>query len=83
MPGGRPRSFNTFTCPNCGALYQVVKVERGPETVDQELTCLSCGGPLSSGEGQSVLKYFLMRNAGRSLSNRTQLPPPFRVQERV
>ena len=39
----RDRSFNPFTCPNCQALYQVVKVEAGPETVDCEVACRSCG----------------------------------------
>ena len=32
MAGGRPPAFNLFTCPNCRALYHVVKVEAGPET---------------------------------------------------
>jgi hypothetical protein len=32
LPSGRPPAFNPFTCPNCNALYQVVKVEAGPET---------------------------------------------------
>jgi hypothetical protein len=33
------REFDSksFTCPNCQALYQVVKVEAGPETVSQEV----------------------------------------------
>ena len=66
MPGGRPPSFNSFICPNCGAYYQVVKVEAGPETDNREITCRSCGGPLSGREGQFVLKYFLLRNTGRS-----------------
>jgi hypothetical protein len=65
MPGGRPPSFNTFTCPNCKALYQLVKVEAGPETVDRALTCLACGVPLPSREGELVLKYFLLRKATR------------------
>ena len=28
-----------FKCPNCGALYQVVKGEAGPETDDRQITC--------------------------------------------
>ena len=51
--GGRPPSFNSFTCPNCGALYQVVKVERGPETNDRDLTCRSCGGSLPAAKEHS------------------------------
>jgi hypothetical protein len=63
MPGGRPPSLNSFTCPKCQALYQLVKVEAGSETNDRELTCLSCGGPLASRQGKFVLKYFLLRKA--------------------
>ena len=52
------RAFNTFTCPNCEALYQVVEVEAGP---DREITCQVCGGPLAGREGDFVLKYYLLR----------------------
>ena len=65
MAGGRPPSFNSFTCPNCQALYHVVKVEAGPETVFQEVPCRVCGEPLVGREGNFVLKYFL-RPKGRS-----------------
>jgi hypothetical protein len=61
MTTGRP----TFNCPNCNALYQIVKVEAGPETVDRQVTCRACGGPLPGREGKFVIKYFLLRNAGR------------------
>ena len=64
MPGGRPR--HSFACPNCNALYELVKVEAGPETVDREMACRSCGTPLSAMEGKFVLKYFLLRKAGRA-----------------
>ena len=64
MAGGRPPSFISFTCPNCDALYQVVKAEPGPETVDREIACRSCGGPLAGRDGKFVLKYFLLRKAG-------------------
>jgi hypothetical protein len=57
--------FRTFTCPNCNALYQVVKVEAGPETIDRELECHSCGAPLLGREGL-VVKYFLLRHADRT-----------------
>jgi hypothetical protein len=57
--------FNTFTCPNCVALYQIVKVEAGPETVFREIACCVCGGPLAPREGEFVLKYFLLRKAAR------------------
>ena len=57
--------FNTFTCSNCVALYQIVKVEAGPETDSREIVCCVCGGPLAAREGEFVLKYFLMRKAVR------------------
>jgi hypothetical protein len=66
MAGGRPPSFNPFTCPNCQALYEVVKVEAGPETDSREIVCRACGGPLTGREGSFVLKYFLLRKGIRS-----------------
>ena len=65
MLGGRPPASSSFTCPNCQALYQIVKVEAGPETNDWELACRSCGAPLPSREDKFVLKYFLLRKAAR------------------
>jgi hypothetical protein len=65
MAGGRPAAFNRFTCPNCNAFYQVVKVEAGPETTDREIACRVCGVPLAGREGKFVLKYFLLREATR------------------
>ena len=65
MAGGRPPSFISFTCPNCKALYQVVKVEAGPETVFQEVPCRVCRAALVGREGNFVLKYFLLRKAAR------------------
>jgi hypothetical protein len=56
---------NRFNCPHCNALYQVVKVEAGPETVDREITCQACGGPLPSREGGRIVKYFMLRKGGR------------------
>jgi predicted RNA-binding Zn-ribbon protein involved in translation (DUF1610 family) len=55
--------FNTFTCPNCGAPYQIIKVEAGPESDSREIVCLVCGGPLAAREGEFVLKYFLRKAA--------------------
>jgi predicted Zn finger-like uncharacterized protein len=51
-----------FRCPNCGALYQVVKVDAGPETVDRQIECRTCGTPFVGREGTLVLKYFLLWN---------------------
>ena len=65
MLGGKPSASSSFTCPNCQALYHIVKVEAGPETSDRELACRSCGATLPSREDKYVLKYFLLRKAAR------------------
>ena len=70
MPGGRSR--NSFVCPNCDALYELVKVEAGPETVVREVACRSCAAPLSGMEGNLVLKYFLLRKTAMRQSARTK-----------
>jgi predicted Zn finger-like uncharacterized protein len=67
MAGGRPSSFISFTCPNCQALYQVVKVEAGPETAFHDVTCRACGAPLSGRDGEFVVKYFLLRVSALAL----------------
>ena len=61
----RPAKFQFFKCPSCAALYQVVKAEAGPETMDGELACRVCGGQLTPRDGAFVLKYFLLREARR------------------
>jgi hypothetical protein len=66
MPRGNPSSFNFFTCPNCGALYEVVKLEAGPETDNREIICPICDGPFPGREGEFVPKYFLLRKAIQS-----------------
>ena len=71
MPGCRPRSF---ACPNCNSLYELVKVEAGPETVHREVACRSCEAPLPGIEGNFVLKYFLLRK-GQSPSSRLCAAP--------
>jgi len=48
-----------FTCPNCGALYEVVRIEAAPAN-DREITCRACGGRLPGREGALILKYFLI-----------------------
>jgi hypothetical protein len=55
MPGGRPRSFNSFTCSNCRALYHPVKVEAGPETNDHELNPAAVHFPAGKESSFSVL----------------------------
>jgi hypothetical protein len=54
-----------FFCPKCSALYQIVKVEAGPETINREVTCQACDAPLPAREGKFVLKYFMLRKAAR------------------
>jgi predicted Zn finger-like uncharacterized protein len=66
-----PSSIKSFTCPNCQALYQIVKVEAGPETVSQEVPCRVCGTPLAGRDGKFVLKYFLLREATRAQKSRS------------
>jgi hypothetical protein len=56
---------SSFICPNCNALYRVVRVEIDPETVQREITCRACGERLPAREGKFVLKYFLLRKGGR------------------
>jgi hypothetical protein len=74
MPGGKnTRRVKTFTCPNCKALYQVLRVDEGPETKDREIACHSCRAPLLGREGQFVLKYYFLRNAERRPKTGTAL----------
>jgi hypothetical protein len=74
MVGIRQSGLKMFTCPNCQALYQVVKVERGLETVDRDVAC-SCGAPLPGREGNFVLKYFMLRKAARAKGWRRREAP--------
>ena len=67
MPGGRPTAF---TCPKCQTRYQVVKGERGPETVDHDVACRSCGAPFPGRDGEFILKYFVLRKPARFESRR-------------
>ena len=58
--------FKSFTCPNCRALYHVVEVEAGPETNFHDVGCRACGAELPGREGNFILKYFMLRKAGRT-----------------
>jgi hypothetical protein len=55
----------SYFCQNCKALYQIVKVEAGPQTADREVTCRDCGAPFPTREGTFALKYFMLRKATR------------------
>ena len=71
-----------FNCPHCNALYRIVKVEVGPETItDEWVTCRNCAGRLPTRDGNSVIKYFLLRKplapygrARRPGSQRAKVP---------
>ena len=68
MARAKSNSFVFFTCLNCKALYQLLKVEAG--AVDRAITCLVCGVPLPSREGKLGLKYSLLRKAERPKKNK-------------
>ena len=61
---------NSFTCPECQTLYQVVKGERGPETVDHYVACRSCGALLPGRDQQFILKYLVLRKLVRTENRR-------------
>jgi predicted Zn finger-like uncharacterized protein len=63
MSAGRSPAFNSFSCPNCNAFYDVVKAEAGPETVNRDVNCRSCAANLPGRDGNFVLKYFMLRKA--------------------
>ena len=46
-----------FKCPNCRALYQVIRIEAAPAN-DGAITCHSCGGPFLPGKGNSPSNTF-------------------------
>jgi hypothetical protein len=52
---------SSFICPNCYALYRIIRVEVRREIIEREITCQACGGPLPAREGKFVLKYFMLR----------------------
>jgi DNA-directed RNA polymerase subunit RPC12/RpoP len=52
---------SSFDCLNCGAPYQLVKAEAGPETEDRHVPCRACGALLPGRRGKFVLKYFALR----------------------
>jgi hypothetical protein len=67
-----------FFCSNCNALYQLIKVEAGPENGSRVITCPVCAAPLPAREGKFVLKYFMLRKAAR---DRKQACAPARPRD--
>jgi predicted Zn finger-like uncharacterized protein len=51
-----------FHCPNCNALYKVVRMEAKSTADDREIVCRACGAPLQGREGNFILKYFLVKH---------------------
>jgi hypothetical protein len=58
MRAGNPPMYY---CPNCDALYQIVRVEAARETSFREITCGDCGAPFPARQGKFILKYFMLR----------------------
>jgi hypothetical protein len=54
-----------FNCPECNALYHLIRAEAGPETIYREIPCRACDAPLPGRDRDFVLKYFLLLNALR------------------
>src|SRR5262249_7798704 len=58
MPNPQSASFN---CPNCGAKYEIVRVEAPPHpTADRGVKCVSCGGSFQGRGGMFVFKNFFV-----------------------
>jgi hypothetical protein len=54
-----------FQCPQCDAVYQVVRVE-AEAACDRDINCPVCHAPLRSRDGHFIFKYFLMGQPKRS-----------------
>jgi hypothetical protein len=64
-------SDSQYKCPTCDALYELVRVEAPPNHDPREqVTCLSCGGPLRNREGKFALKYFRVGGSRKAVSGR-------------
>jgi predicted RNA-binding Zn-ribbon protein involved in translation (DUF1610 family) len=49
-----------FNCPQCGALYKLIRVEAPPSSDERGIMCRNCGAPLQGREGRYILKYFMV-----------------------
>jgi hypothetical protein len=58
-------AWSSFKCPICDALYQVVRIGTGQQTNTSEITCEVCGHAFPTQEAKFILKYFMLRKAGR------------------
>jgi hypothetical protein len=62
-----------FKCPNCDALYHIVKVEVGPGFAVRGIACRICGAPVRTREQKFIFKYFLLRNPRRGQQSKRML----------
>ena len=75
----RPMRNPFFKCPNCNALYQVIRGESGPETTtDREVPCRVCGA-LRVRSPPSVAKYYTLA-APAPIAKLLQLASGFDVE---
>src|SRR5262249_11782958 len=58
-------SENKFSCPTCGAKYEVVRVEAPSGPNNPEIACVSCGSLLHGRDGKFILKYFMVERSRR------------------
>jgi ssDNA-binding Zn-finger/Zn-ribbon topoisomerase 1 len=65
MADGRSTKFSFFNCPNCQALYQLIKQAAAPKYNERQITCRACGASLPAREGKFALKYLMLREAAR------------------
>ena len=75
MTTGKP----SFHCPNCNALYQVVKVEAGPETGYRAINCRACGAPLPPREASSSSSIFCFAQADAFSVGDDRIEPPIKA----
>ena len=55
-----------FTCPNCQAHYNVVRVKAEPGKTYRAIHCGVCRAVLAGTDGNDILKYFLVRRHPRN-----------------
>jgi transcription elongation factor Elf1 len=58
-----PDAPETFTCPECGALYEVTRT-KFPEPVEDCAECVECGCVMAEWNTSSVPLYRLIRTPG-------------------
>jgi uncharacterized Zn finger protein len=61
-----PDTPETFTCPECGSVYEVTRMEF-PEPVEDYAKCVECGCVMAEWNSSSLALYRLIRTPdGRS-----------------